>query len=119
MQKVSCEIAVGVDTPPNGESVLIGRRANTTNRHPRKQIWILEKYQEWQMDGSNETRFGKTPLVWQEASAKTISAFARINLPTRVVLDKKTPWKPFVYIQPSTRGMFFMNLEKHLENIEK
>lgn len=116
IQKVSCEIAIGVDTPPNGESVLLDADAKYYEPTPDETALILEKYREWQMDGSNETRFGKTPLAWQEALQDHFG-FQEINLPTRVVLDKKNPWKPFVHVQPSTKGMFFMDVEKHLTSI--
>ena len=116
VQKVSCEIAVGIDTPPNGESVLLNAEAKHYEPTPEETAWILEKYRGWQMDGSNETRFGKTPLAWQEALQDHFG-FREINLPTRVVLDKKNPWKPFIHIQPSTKGMFFMDVEKHLRSI--
>ncbi len=116
--KLSCEIAVGIDTPPNGESILLDSEAKYYEPTPEESAWILEKYQEWQMDGSNETRFGKTSLAWQKA-LKEHFGFQEINLPTRVVLDKKNPWNPFVHVQPSAKGMFFMDVEKHLRSIGK
>ncbi|MFH0873747.1 MAG: DUF1152 domain-containing protein [Candidatus Komeilibacteria bacterium] len=118
VQKISCEIAVGIDTPPNGESVLLDAEAKHYEPTPEEATMILEKYREWQMDGSNEARFGKTPLAWQEALQNHFG-FQEINLPKRVVLDKKNPWKPFVHVQPSTKGMFFMDVEKHLKSIGK
>jgi hypothetical protein len=116
VQKLSCEIAVGIDTPPNGEKVLLDAEAKYYEPTPEEIALILEKYREWQMDGSNEARFGKTPLAWQEALQDHFG-FQEINLPIRVVLDKKNPWKPFVHVQPSTKGMFFMDVEKHLASI--
>ncbi len=116
VQKLSCEIAVGIDTPPNGENVLLGAEAKHYEPTPEETTIILGKYREWQMDGSNEARFGKTPLAWQEALQDHFGSQV-INLPTRVVLDKKNPWKPFVHVQPSTKGMFFMDVGKHLESI--
>ena len=114
VRKMSCEIAVGIDTPQNGENIIM--YAEEKYYEPTEVNWIIEKYREWQMDGSNETRFGKTPLAWQKALQDHFG-FQEISLPTRVVLDKKNPWKPFVYIQPSTKGMFFMDIENHLKSI--
>jgi hypothetical protein len=68
------------------------------------------------MDGSNENRFGKTPLSWQKALKEEIWLQV-IDLPTRVITDEKNPWKTFVNIQPSTKWMFFMTTDNHLKAI--
>jgi hypothetical protein len=118
VQKISCEVAVGIDTPPNGEGVLLSADAAYYEPTADEAVLILGKYKEWHMDGSDENRFGKTPLAWQEALQDHLG-FQVVSLPTRVVLDKKNPWNPFVYIQPSTKGVFFMPIEKHLNSIGK
>jgi hypothetical protein len=68
------------------------------------------------MDGSNDSRYGKTPLAWQKALQDKFG-FQEVDLPTKVVLDKNNPWKPFIHTQPSTKGMFFMDIENHLRSI--
>lgn len=116
VRKLSCEIAVGIDTPQDGEEVL--RNAGAVYYLPTNQEAdsVLAKYKEWQMDGSNDDRFGKTSLAWQEALQGRFGVQS-LNLPTRVVLDKINPWNPFVHIQPSTRALFFMNVGQHLKAI--
>ncbi len=118
VRKLSCEIAVGVDTPQNGEEVLL--RAGAVYHQPTsaEALSVLDKYKEWQMDGSNNDRFGKTSLAWQEALRGKLG-IRSLNLPMNVVLDDNNPWNPFVYIQPSTRALFFMNIASHLKAIGK
>ncbi len=118
VQKLSCEIAVGIDTPPDGEDILTGAEAQYYEPTSGESARILARYQEWGMDGSDESRFGKTALAWQAALADRFG-FQSINLPTRVVLDKGNPWNPFVRIQPSTKGLFFMDTRQHLRSIGK
>ena len=68
------------------------------------------------MDGTNDQRFGKTSLAWQLAlQGKT--GLQTLPLPTRVVTDPKNPWNPFVQVDPSMGGVFFMNLKDHLNAI--
>ncbi|HUC88901.1 MAG TPA: DUF1152 domain-containing protein [Candidatus Paceibacterota bacterium] len=116
VQKISCEIAVGIDTPANGESILLSANAKYYEPTTEEIKLILEKYKEWQMDGSNDSRYGKTPLAWQKALQDKFG-FQEVDLPTKVVLDKNNPWKPFIHTQPSTKGMFFMDIENHLRSI--
>jgi hypothetical protein len=108
VKKISCEIAVGVDSPSDAEEILLNNKAKYYEPSPKEIDSILEKYKSWQMDGSSETSFGKTPLAWQKALQDQFG-FQELDLPTRVVLDNKNPWKPYVHIQPSTKGMFFMD----------
>lgn len=118
VEALSCEIAIGIDTPPNGECVLLNSGAIYFEPSSDEADWILQKYQEWEMDGINESRFGKTPLAWQQA-LKGNFGFQEVGLPERVVLDQNNPWNPFVYIQHSTKGMFFMEVKNHLASIGK
>lgn len=69
-----------------------------------------------EMNGTNDQRFGKTALSWQKA-LNDETGLQCIDLPTRVVVDTKNPWKTFVNIEPSTKGLFFMSTHDHLSAI--
>jgi len=70
------------------------------------------------MDGSNDARYGKTPLAWQLA-LRDETGIQSLDIPSQVVLDNQNPWNPFVNINAATRGIFFMPLADHLRAIEK
>ncbi|MCK9272450.1 DUF1152 domain-containing protein [Candidatus Gracilibacteria bacterium] len=113
---LSVEISIGVDTPENGEDILLKANAKYFEPNNTQSRSIIEQYKKWEMDGLNENRFGKTPLSWQKALKEEIGLQV-IDLPTRVITDEKNPWKTFVNIQPSTKGMFFMTTDNHLKAI--
>jgi hypothetical protein len=116
-QKLSCEIAVGVDSPMNAEEILIKAEA-VCYEVPRDLASIaLSLYKKWDFTGDNDERYGKTALAWQMAM-KEKYGWTALDLPTRVVLDKARPWMPFVLIQPVMANVFFMEVEKHLQAIE-
>lgn len=112
------EIAVGVDTPDDGREVL--SVANAVFYHPNTEESkeILDIYKRWEIDGTNETRYGKTPFAWQ-AALRGETGFVTLPLPLRVVLDRKNPWDPFVNISESMAGIFIMTLENHLKAISR
>ncbi len=115
---LSVEIAVWIDTPNNGEEIL--KKANAKYFEPKKKEIkiIMNQYKKWEMDGTNDKYFWKTPLSWQKA-LKNKYWLQSIDLPTRVVIDHKNPWNPFVNIQASTKWMFFMNTNQHIKAISK
>lgn len=116
VNKVSCEIAVGIDSPPEAETTLGNAVARYYEPTPEDVSVILDSYRRWRMDGSNPTRFGKTALAWQTA-LKGDTGIRDTGLPTNVVLDQGNPWRPFVPIQPAMKGLFIMSLENHLRSI--
>jgi hypothetical protein len=77
---------------------------------------LLDFYWRVRMDGSDPTRFGRTAKVWQMA-LKGETGVREIGLPTHVILDPNNPWRPFLDIQPSMRGLFVMQLDNHLRSI--
>lgn len=85
---------------------------------PETRQKVLDIYTNWDMNGENEKRFGKTPLAWQQA-LKGETGVTCLNIPTKYVLDKRNPWIPFVNIQPMTQGMFFMDTQKCLDAIRQ
>lgn len=113
---ITCEIACGVDSPPNASEVLAAAEARYCELSETEAQAVLELYKRLRLDGSDENRFGKTPYAWQSA-LKDEFGMQCLPLPLAKVLDDTNPWNPFVFIQPSMRGMFFMPLEKHISQI--
>lgn len=116
LNKLSCIVACGVDAPLNAGQVLRGALADYYDPTPEERVFILNQYQLWQMDGTNPTRFGKTPFAWQKA-LKAQYGCQVLPLPAHVVLDGGNPWNPFVHITPSMSGMYMMKVEDHLRAI--
>ncbi len=116
VNKVTCEIAVGVDSPANAETVLESANARYYQPTPDDARELLASYSRWHMDGSDNKRFGKTASAWQ-AALKGQNGVQDIGVPTDVVLDPKNPWRPFVPVQPAMQGLFFMQLDDHLRSI--
>jgi len=69
---LSVEISIGVDTPENGEDILLKANAKYFEPNNTQSRSIIEQYKKWEMDGLNENRFGKTPLSWQKALKEEI-----------------------------------------------
>lgn len=118
IEVITAEIAVGVDAPSNAQHVLA--QANAKYYQPTNSDieTILATYKHWQMDGSNDKRFGKTAFAWQIALLERLG-LQTLPLPTRVITDPKNPWNPFVHIDPSMQGIFFMSLREHLNMISQ
>ena len=117
VEKRCCIVGIGIDSPDCADSIL--KNANASYYEPDEQIKqeILDTYTMWDMNGDNEKKFGKTPLAWQQALKGKIGVVC-LNIPTRYVLDERNPWIPFVNIQPATKGIFFMDVQRCLEAIK-
>jgi hypothetical protein len=121
---LTCEIACGVDSPENAEEVLRSAGASYYKPNVSEIRQIMETYREWEMDGTNPKRFGKTPLAWQSALQEK-HGYTCLPLPTKVVTDRANPWNPFVYVDGQTSpthegsmsGIFVMSLAGHLTAI--
>jgi hypothetical protein len=116
VRKMSCVIAAGIDSPPNADDLLHQAEARYHETTPEEVTEALSRYHAWGVDGTSETRYGLTPLIWQKALRGEFGLKAA-DLPTSVVLDRKNPWQPFVHVQPSMKGMFLMDIDKHLAAI--
>jgi hypothetical protein len=114
---LTCEIACGVDSPKDVEQRLLEAQARFFQLSEEQRVQVLARYIQWEMDGSNEQRYGKTPLAWQ-AALQGKRGVTALNIPPRFVTDRKNPWNPFVVIMEAMEGMFFMNLKNHLKALE-
>lgn len=114
--KLSVIVAAGVDSPLNAQEILQAAGARYYALSDSEARGVMRNYQTWEMDGTNENRFGKTPLAWQLALTNQLGLQV-MPLPTRVVIDGRNPWNPFVIIQDSMKGLFIMDLPHHLSAI--
>lgn len=114
---ITAEIAVGVDSPDNASEVLSKGKAKLFVPSAAESKQIADRYRAWKLDGTDDKLFGKTALAWQSA-LRGESGLQTLPLPGTVVVDpNKTPWSPFVQIDPAMRGVFFMELDDHLNAI--
>lgn len=109
----TAEIAVGIDSPDNAQEILEIAYARYYRLKPEQKKQVLDQYIKWRMNGPDPDRYGKTSLAWQGA-LRGITGLYVLPLPTKVVVDKTNPWIPFVILEPSMEGIFFMTLENHL-----
>lgn len=113
---LTCEIAVGVDSPDNAQEVLEKASAEYYELPQQHHELIFERYKAFGIDGTSDSKYGKTPFAWQ-AALKGGQGNTWIPLPPRVVLSESNPWRSYVYLQPVSKGMFFMDAKKHLDAI--
>ncbi|MEO0335974.1 MAG: DUF1152 domain-containing protein, partial [Pseudomonadota bacterium] len=109
-------VAAGVDSPMNASEILRQAGAKYYDPTDTEALQVLSFYRQHRMDGSHQSRFGKTTLAWQAALSGT-EGLQALPLPQRVVLSNRNPWNPYVHIEESMRGIFFMDLEDHLKAI--
>jgi len=108
--------AIGVDSPENAVEILHVGKAQVYEPSPSEAQNILQKYRDWQMDGSSNSRFGKTSLAWQNALKKQYGV-QTLPIPTSYTLSLSNPWNPYVRVAASMSGIVFMNLRDHLRAI--
>jgi len=113
---LTAEVAVGVDSPNNAQDVLRNAGAAYWDLDAGMKAQILQSYRHWGMDGTDDNRYGKTPLSWQLALSNQ-NGLQTLNLPTQIVVERSNPWNPFVVIQDSMKGIFIMDLHRHLNAI--
>lgn len=116
MNLFSCIIACGIDSPDNASDLLLQAQSQYYQPSDDEALFILNQYRIWQMDGTHPERFGKTSLAWQSA-LRGQRGYQALPLPIHVVSDRVNPWNPFVHLQESMQGMFFMQIADHLRVI--
>lgn len=102
--------ATGVDSPTNTSEILKARKAIYFKLTVDDREMVQKTYHAWNLDGSDDQKYGKTPLAWQLALAEKYGLQV-LNLPTSVVIDHKNPWFTFVNIKESMQGIFFLDVK--------
>lgn len=113
---ISCVIANGIDAPDDAADVLASADAKYYKLNEEETHIVLNLYRQFHMDGSDPTRYGKTPFAWQ-AALKGLRGRTRIPLPDSVVNDPENPWNPYVEITDEMAGYWLIDLKKHLKAI--
>ena len=116
--KISAIVSAGIDSPKNAEAILEMAGAKYFQLNSKESNQVMSRYTKWEMTGTNDARFGKTALTWQKALRGEFG-FHALPIPVRVVIDANHPWYPFVHIDESMAGIFFMNIQDHLYAILK
>ncbi|KEF59032.1 uncharacterized protein A1O9_03875, partial [Exophiala aquamarina CBS 119918] len=115
---VTAVLAPGVDAPIDAEEKAEragGRRYHPT---PEEQALLLNLLaHEYQMDGSNPGRFGKTTLCLQ-AALRGERGWASLNLPSHVVNTWENPWSSFAFIRECMTDIILMPLTSLLPLID-
>ena len=109
-------VAKGVDTPPYADEVLKKANADYIELEEDQINKVLNLYKKYELDGSNENLYGKTPFAWQAALRGEIGK-VKIPLPESVINHPTNPWNPIVNIEKDTRGIYIMKVEEHVKAI--
>lgn len=104
---VTAVVAPGVDAPNDAplKAKLAGGKVYKPNAKEREMF--LDTLAEYEMDGNNPKRFGKTTLALQEC-LRGKEGWTSLNLPEHVVNTWENPWSSFVYIQKCMSDIIFM-----------
>lgn len=117
---MSAIIAPGVDSPPYAHEVLNEINAKRMALTQEDVTLIEDTYAAWRMDGSGseEGRYGKTPLAWLHA-LRGNNGFQRLDLPKANVLSDVNPWRGFIAITPAMAGIVLSNVNDHFDAIRR
>lgn len=114
----SSVVAPGVDTPVYAADVLDSASATTLSLDAFDVTAVNNAYTQWRMDGSGseEGRYGKTPLAWLKAlSGQT--GIQVLELPVANVVSTPNPWRSFINITPAMSEVVFMDARDHYEAV--
>ena len=110
---VTAVVAPGVDAPDDAPDKAFRADGMVYKLDSEERLLLLQTLKEYQMDGSNENRFGKTTLALQ-ASLRGEYGWRSLNLPEYVVNTWENPWSSFVNIQRCMSDIIFMPTKKLL-----
>ncbi len=106
-------VAPGVDSPPYASEIVAAARARQVFLSRKETDAVLSLYRDIGMDGSDDSRIGKTALAWQAALAGKRGS-VRLSLPDRLVNDPVNPWNPVVTVSAEMAGAWIMRVADHL-----
>ncbi len=117
---LSVGVSPGIDSPQYVPEVLDEIGAAKLGVTPEEAEFIKDTYREWRMDGSGseEGRYGKTPLAWLRALDGEIG-LQHLDLPTKNVTSDTDPWRAFMTITRAMREIVVADLERHFAAIRR
>jgi hypothetical protein len=115
---VTAVLAPGVDTPVDAPEKAEKAGGKVYKPTPEEQTLLLDLLaREYQMDGTNPNRFGKTNLCLQ-AGLRGQRGWTSLNLPEHVVKTWENPWSSFAYIRECMSDIILMPLKDLLPLID-
>lgn len=115
---VTAVLAPGVDAPIDAEHKAERAGGRRYHPNPEEQGLLLHLLvHEYQMDGSNPSRFGKTTLCLQ-AALRGERGWTSLNLPSHVVNTWENPWSSFAFIRECMTDIILMPLTRLLPLID-
>jgi hypothetical protein len=115
---VTAVLAPGVDAPIDAEEKAEKAGGRVYHPTPDEQDLLLNLLvHEYQMDGSNPSRFGKTTLCLQ-AALRGERGWTSLNLPRHVVDTWDNPWSSFTFIRECMTHIILMPLTRLLPLID-
>lgn len=115
---VTAVLAPGVDAPIDAEEKAEKAGGMVYHPTPEEQDLLLNLLvHEYQMDGSNPSRFGKTTLCLQ-AALRGERGWTSLNLPRHVVDTWDNPWSSFAFIRECMTHIILMPLTRLLPLID-
>jgi hypothetical protein len=114
MPVTSVVIAAGVDSPVNAAEILHRAKAQYYSPSSAEIHTIFARYDGWNLNGTSDRIYGKTPYAWQ-AALRGATGTSVVPLPESAVLSRTNPWNPFVRVPVS--GFFVMDVADHLRAI--
>jgi hypothetical protein len=117
---LSMIVAPGVDSPQYAREVLEQANATRLSLSDSDVAAIQRTYAEWRMDGSGseEGRYGKTPLAWLHAlNGRT--GLQLLELPRRNLTSNDNPWRAFMQVTPAMSEVVLLDMKKHFAAIQR
>lgn len=115
---VTAILAPGVDAPADAPEKAKLAGGKVYKLTPEESALLLDILcQEYQMNGSNPDRYGKTNLCLQ-AALRGQQGWTCLDLPAHVVDTWENPWSCFAYIRECMRDIIFMPLLQLLPLID-
>lgn len=110
-------VCPGIDSP-NGITSKILENAEAKAYYPSEEEKknILETYKRWKMDGSDPSKVGLTPLIWQSA-LEGKRGLITLNIPSSWVLSDENPWIPSNVVTDVSEAVIFMATTQAINSI--
>ena len=115
---VTAVVAPGVDAPNHAPQKALKAGGMVYKRTEDEKKSLLDLLaNKYKMDGSDQSRFGKTTLALQ-ARLRGVVGWTSLDLPAYVVDTWENPWTSFVYIRECMSDIILMPTTKLLPLIE-
>ena len=110
-------VCPGIDSP-NGFTSKILKSAKAKAYYPSEEEKknILDTYKKWHMDGSDPSKVGLTPLIWQSA-LEGKRGLVTLKIPSAWVLSDENPWIPSNVVTDVSEAVVYMATTQAINSI--